>query len=347
MNHANNVARMPDEQLFEPTAPLDQQLRFALQYAVLAPSNHNTQPWRFLIDGEMVQICADRTRALPVVDPFDRELLISCGAALFNLRVALCRFHLAYAITLLPSEAEPDIVAGVRVSREGASDMSDTSLLNLDLFEAITARVTTRVPFVDEPVPASLQQKLIDACDAEGALGCCVEGRAEREAIAQLIAEADRIQFADPRFRRELASWIHPQRRSDGMPAYGSAVGGLLDFASPLVTSVVRVFDVGAGAPVPHQRLMEGSPLLVSIATQRDDREAWLIAGQALERMLLVATAEGLSVSYLNQPIEIEALRESLRALLHIDAAPQLLLRVGRGPQAAHAPRRPLSEVVF
>jgi hypothetical protein len=326
---------------FHASTPLEQQLRFALHYAVLAPSNHNTQPWRFIVDGEAVQICADRMRALPVVDPFDRELLMSCGAALFNLRVALCRLGLAYAITLFPSEADPDIVALVRVSRDRPRDPHLD-----DLFDALTTRVTTRAPFVDEAVPAALQRKLSDACDAEGALACCVEQETAREALAQLIADADHAQFAEPRFRRELASWIHPRRRDDGMPAYSTAVGALLDFAAPVVSLAVRVFDAGAGQPATHQHLVRGSPLMVGIATMRDDREAWLAAGQALERMLLVAASAGLTASYLNQPIEVDALRERLRTLLRTDAFPQLLLRVGRGPHVGHAPRRPLADVV-
>jgi nitroreductase len=326
---------------FGASTPLEHQLRFALRYAVLAPSNHNTQPWRFIVDRDTVQICADRMRALAVVDPFDRELLISCGAALFNLRVALCRLGLAYVITLFPSQADPDIVALVRVSRDGSRDPQ----LH-DLFDALTARVTTRAPFVAEAVPAELQLKLSDACDAEGAIARCVEQEAEREALAQLIADADHAQFADPRFRRELASWVHPRRSDDGMPAYGTAVGALLDLAVPLVTSVVRVFDVGAGQPAMHAHLVQGSPLMVGIATMRDDREAWLAAGQALERMLLVAASAGLTASYLNQPIEVEPLREQLRALLRTDAIPQLLLRVGRGPHVSHTQRRPMTAVV-
>lgn len=232
------------------------------------------------------------------VDPYDRELIISCGAALFNLRVALSHFGLACAITLFPSETDPDIVAHLKVSPNGHRDTDIAGL-----FSAMTKRVTTRAPFADEPVSDVLKAKLADACDAEGAIASCVDARPTRHSIAQLIAEADEIQFADPRFRRELASWIHPRRLGDGMPAYGTAVGGLLDVAVPLVGSVVRVFDVGAGAPATHQRLVEGSPLMVGIATARDDREAWLASGQALERMLLVATSEGLTASYLNQHI--------------------------------------------
>jgi hypothetical protein len=326
---------------FDARASLEQRLRFALQYAILAPSNHNTQPWRFIVDGSTVQVCADRTRALPVVDPFDRELLISCGAAVLNLRVALSYFGLSYAITVFPAEFDPDIVVQLRVSRDGHLD---SELANL--FSALTTRVTTRTPFADEPVDPHLQSELVAACDAEGAIATCVEAEIARHAIAQLIAEADAVQFADARFRRELASWIHSSRRNDGMPAYDAAVGGLLNFAAPLVTSVVRVFDVGAGAPATHQRLVEGSPLFVGIATVRDDREAWLATGQALERMLLLAASRGLTASYLNQPIEVTTLREALRTLLNIDAIPQLLLRMGRGPHVDHSPRRSLSTVV-
>jgi hypothetical protein len=342
MIHANpRSAWEIDETQFDPAAPLDAQLRFALQYAVLAPSNHNTQPWHFMIDGSTVQVCVDRLRALPVVDPFDRGLIISCGAALFNLRVALSHFGFAYAITLFPSDAEPDVVALVRVSRHGQGDAAVASL-----FDAITRRVTTRAPFADEPVPADVQQMLVDACDAEGALAGCLHERADRQAIAYLVAEADHTQFADPRFRRELAVWTHPRRRDDGMPAYGTAVSGLLDFAVPLVSAVVRVFDAGAGTPATHQHLVDGSPLIVGIATLRNDREAWVAAGQALERMLLVAVSEGLTASYLNQPIEVTTLRVQISGLLHLDATPQLLLRVGRGPRAGHSPRRPLADVV-
>jgi nitroreductase len=329
-----------DATQFDYAAPLEAQLRFALHYAVLAPSNHNTQPWRFMIDRNRVQLCADRLRALPVVDPFDREMLISCGAALFNLRVALSHFGLAYAITLFPSEEDPDVVALVLVSNHGHRDASIAPL-----FDAITQRVTTRAPFIDEPIALNVQQALIDACVAEGALAGCVHERADRQAIAQLVAEADHIQFADPRFRRELAVWIHPRRRDDGMPAYAMSVGGLLDFAVPLVSAVVRVFDAGAGIPATHRHLVDGSPLIVGIATARNDREAWLAAGQALERLLLVAAMEGLTASYLNQPIEVSTMRVQLCAVLRLDATPQLLLRVGRGARADHAPRRPFHDV--
>lgn len=330
-----------DELQLERTASVEEKLRFALRYAVLAPSNHNTQPWHFILDGDSVTLCADRLRALPVVDPFDRELIMSCGAALFNLRVALSYFGLAYAITLFPSRADPDVLAHLRIVQGGHCD---TDLA--PLFQAILQRVATREVFADEPLPSDLQQQLVDAVEAEGADAVCVSSVSRRERLAELVAQADRIQFDDPRFRRELASWIHPRRSADGMPALSSGLSVLLDLATPLLTSVIRTFDLGGGLAAAHHALAAGSPLLICLATPTDDAPAWLATGQALERLLLVAANAGITASYLNQPIELTALRERLRTMLPTDAVPQLLLRVGRCKPVPHSPRRPLADVV-
>lgn len=339
-------AAAPDLDRHEPAddAPLETRLHHALGYAVLAPSNHNTQPWRFVIDGDSVQICADRERSLPVVDPFGRELVMSCGAALFNLRVALHRFGLGYAIELFPSQADPDVIAHLRIVGHAPHDGSLAAL-----FPAIARRVTTRAPFASEPVEMSLLHRLIDAGTAEGVDVVCIDDRRIRERIAGLVADADRVQFADPRFRSELASWTHARRNADGMPAYSVGVAALLDFAVPVVRAVVRTFDIGGGVAAAHRYLADGSPLFVGIATGRDDREAWLASGQALERMLLVAADAGLTASYLNQPIEVDTLRERLGALLGVapGSHAQLLLRVGRGPAVDATPRRPLADVVW
>ena len=325
----------------DPHASVTDKLRFSLRYAVLAPSSHNTQPWHFILDGDCVTLCADRLRALPVVDPFDRELIISCGAALFNLRVALSHFGLAYAITLFPAAADPDVLAELRILPGGQCDASLATL-----FDAMPRRVTTRARFGDEPVAAAVQQRLIEAGAAEGADVACLDDESGREHVAELIAKADHAQFDDPRFRRELASWIHPRRGADGMPAYAAGVGALLDVAAPIAASILRTFDLGGGIAATRHKLVVGSPLLLCLATGADDGQAWLAAGMALERVLLTGVNEDLSASYLNQPIEVPALREQLRTLLGLDATPQLLLRLGHGPAVEHSPRRPLAEVV-
>jgi hypothetical protein len=272
-----NSAWSIDEHQFDPNAGIEEKLRFALRYAVLAPSNHNTQPWHFIVDGDRVTLCADRMRAL---------------------------------------------------------------------FDAMPRRVTTRETFADEPVPVELQLRLEEAGAAEGADIVCVGNAAIRERLATLITEADHAQFKNPRFRRELASWIHPKRSQDGMPALSPGMRALLDLAVPLVGSVIRTFDLGGGMAAAHHTLVTGSPLLLCIATGADDAAAWLAAGQALERVLLITADEGITASYLNQPIEVASLRDTLRAALNLDGVPQLLLRIGRGRQMPHSPRRPLADIV-
>jgi nitroreductase len=337
----NSTAWEIDPSRLPPLAGVEAKLRFALQYAVLAPSSHNSQPWHFIVDGDSVMLCADRTRALPIVDPFDRELIISCGAVLFNLRVALQQFGLGYSIRLFPVEADPDALAHVRVLPDGPRDASIVAL-----FDAITRRVTTRESFLDEAVPLDAQAQLVQAATAEGVDAVSIGSTLGRERLAELIAEADHIQFRDPRFRRELASWIHPRRHDDGMPAYAGGASALLDFATPLAALALRTFDLGGGLAAAHRQLVDRSPMFLCIGTGADDRDAWFAAGQALERVLLTGVTQGLTASYLNQPLEVDSLRDSVGREAGMNAHPQLLLRMGKGPHVAHSSRRAMSAVV-
>lgn len=318
-----------------------EQLRFALHYAVLAPSSHNSQPWRFVLQEDSVLLCADRTRALPVVDPYDRELVISCGAALLNLRVALSHFRLPYLVSLRRYEAAPDILAEVRLRTDGFVDPALAPL-----FPALRRRVTNRADYGPDAVPPTVIGAMREAAEAEGSALACIEEEASREAIAELIAQADERQFADSRFRRELASWIHSSRHTDGMPAYAGATRELLDLTTPVVAAVLRTFDVGNGVAASHHRLVQGSPLLACLSTLSDDPESWICAGQAMQRVLLVLADAWFDASFLNQPIEFEAFRERLRELTGSERYPQILLRVGSGRAQPRSPRRPLREVI-
>jgi hypothetical protein len=342
MPASNLIAWSIHQSEFPAAGTMKEKARFAVRYAILAPSSHNTQPWRFVIMGDDLLVCADRIRSLPNIDPFDRELIISCGAALFNLRVAFAYFNLPLEITTFPHSAEPDVVARIAFPGSGYA-LKDLA----DLFSAITERATNRGPFVEEVVPDAIIEGLKSAAASEGvdAAFACTMG--ERERVAALIAQADRRQFDDPRFRRELASWIHPSRRNDGMPASSQGFGALTDVATSISALAIRTFDLGNGVAASHEQLARGSPILVGLSTPMDSNEAWLATGQALQRLLLVATTAGYSASYLNQPIEVSELRSSLATELRTTPYPQLLLRVGRGSTVAHSPRRPIDDVLL
>jgi len=215
------------------------------------------------------------------------------------------------------------------------------------LFDAITKRATNRGPFFAEDVPVAFVERLRLAAEAEGVNLALVRGPIARARVAALIAEADQRQFDDPRFRRELASWIHSSRSSDGMPALSQGLPALTDFTTKIAAMTIRTFDVGNGVAAAHEQLARGSPLLVALSTSMDNNEAWLTAGQGLQRLLLVATKDGYSASYLNQAVEVSELRGRLASELQMTGYPQLLLRMGRSSNVSRSPRRPIAEVLW
>lgn len=316
-------------------------LTFLLRYAVLAPSGHNTQPWLFSVHGNTIGLYADRTQALPVVDPADRELTMSCAAALFNLRVALRRFgYRDDAYELLPDPADADLLARVRLVEAAPPTSEDEAL-----FEAVPKRRTTRAAYADRAVPDDLQRELEGDAKSENAWLHLVSNT-EREAVADLIARGDRAQMADKHFRRELAAWMHPNhsRASRGIHGYGFGFGDLMSVASPLI---VRTFDLGKGRAAEDRDLAEHSPVLAVLGTDTDSPREWLAAGQAMERILLRACWRGLAASFLNQPVEVESIRPELAdAIGRSGERPQLVMRFGYGPEVEHSARTNVDDLL-
>ena len=168
---------------------------------------------------------------------------------------------------------------------------------------------------------------------------------AQRETITHLVTEADRVQMSDPRFRRELAHWmrINQPAADDGMPGYAIGMSELESAVGPLV---VRTFDLGSRQAAKDEDLARGSALLAVLTTANDDIADWIAAGQAMQRVLLTATAAGLRASFLNQPIEVPSLRRQLQNTLGLAGQPQLLLRFGYGTSGAPTPRRSVSDML-
>lgn len=211
-----------------------EKLHFLLRYAILAPSGHNTQPWLFKLSGNTLELHADRTRCLPVVDPEDRELVISCGCALYFLSTAARKFSYRTEIEEFPDPSSPDLLAQINiVSAEPASKNE------LKLFTAILKRHTNRQAFEKRRPPQEILNQLIGVAEEERVWLQIISEEDKRQAIADLIAEGDRIQASNKHFRRELSSWVHSNRSrcSDGMPGYAFGIG---DFASNLGPFILR-----------------------------------------------------------------------------------------------------------
>lgn len=307
-----------------------------LRFAVLAPSGHNTQPWRFAILEDRIDVIADRNRRLAVVDPDDRALVISVGAAVGTLEVAAHHFGYEADVDVLSDPAEPDILASISLRRAASSDH--------DLFAAIPLRRSTRKPFESRDLEPELIAQLKTDVELFDVLISVIHGEA-RFPIAELIAEGDAIQMANADFRKELVSWMRPNKSdaNDGMRGYAFGFSDLMSHATPLV---IRTFDMGKMQGARDRELATGSPALLLLATRTDDEERWLATGRALVRVLLRLTANGATASFLNQPIEVAALRSRLVAAAGTSGIPQLLLRAGYGPLIKAEPRRPLEQAL-
>jgi len=341
---------MPHSKTPAPSAPdaptLSSTLELAVVEALRAPSTLNTQPWAFVLHGDGVSLYADRTRRLPCLDPDDRTLTLACGAALHHLRTALARFGWRTQTTRMPDPAEPDLLA--RVTLVEAMEVPPQGEA---LFQAIGERRSNRRPFLQMPVPSEVVHALRAAASLEGATLEAVDDPEAQAKLIELVMEGERLQWADPKFRAELAGWV---RTPDGHAHDGIVLddhtGG--DLETLATRWAIRLLDRGVDHAHHSRDLAEASPLLMVLGTDGDTPSDWLRAGEALSRVLLVATAEGIAASFLNQPIERPELRYLVHDLVVIDGKaardmkPQMVLRLGYGPAVAPTPRRPLRDVL-
>lgn len=316
-----------------------ERLRFLLSYATLAPSRHNAQPWVFEIEGDEVRVYADTTRTLPVVDPDGRELTMACGAAIVNLRIAAAHFGHATSVELIREHRRDGLLARVRLEERRATTPEQE-----ELFQAIPRRHTNRLPLDGREPPDGLVTQLVREARAEGVWLRPVEEHERRE-VAELVADGDRRQWTSQRYRAELAAWTRTNAAGshDGMPGWAHGMGDAAALVHPLL---VRLRDTSAVEADRDRRRALGTRALLLLSTARDGKGEWIAAGEALQRVLLRATASGLSASYFGQVVEIPDLRERLRRAVGEGGMPQVMLRLGYGLEVRPTPRRPVDDVL-
>jgi nitroreductase len=319
----------------EQTGPSEAAVLSWVSSAAAAPSLHNSQPWLFRIVEGGVDVFVDRRRQLEVIDPSGREMLISVGAAVFNLRLAVGQSGWVPEWRLWPDPDEPDLVAQVIA---GPAAPPDPAVLALAA--AIPKRHTNRRPFERVVVAADVLDELARAAASEGA-ELSVADAASRAAILGIVRTAEHRLRTHGRYRAELSDWTRPSPgRLDGVPAQAFGPWAALE--------TLPLRDFGLTQPVLHRRdeQFEPYPTILLLSTAGDSADHWVRAGQAMQRVLLIATARGLANTPMSQPLEIPALRDLL-ANADTDRAAQVILRVGYGPPSPSTPRRPLKDVLY
>jgi len=315
---------------------------YVVAAAVWAPSVHNTQPWRFTASGQRLGLYADSERQLHVADPDGREMMLSCGAALFTTRLALRSLGHIPQTSVLPDPGQPRLVARVGWGRRAAQTEFEQRL-----FGQVRQRRTHRGGFDLVPLPPHLLASLREGAAKYGAMLRIVADDGRRAALAAAVEAAERAQRLDGERVRELARWAPApgSARADGVPP--TAYAARAEHTDPDFPG--RDFAHGRGwglpplstAPWPRSAGVAGL-----LTTARDRPVDWVNAGQALQRILLTASACGAAAALHSQPLELGWLRQSIRTRFSDGAYPQLVLRFGMVTQAAVSVRRPADDVL-
>ncbi|PPJ30783.1 hypothetical protein C5E45_08425 [Nocardia nova] len=316
--------------------PVTAEFADAVDMAVRAPSVHNTQPWRWSLREDAIHLYADRSRQLVVTDPAQRALLLSCGAALHHMRMALAMLGWSAQVTYLPHDADPDHLAAITVRPTHRPSARD-----IELAAAIGHRQSDRRRYSARPVPQAFVREVSAAARSYGAAA-----RQVPQELRPELAEAARVasvrHAADPAYLHELAVWSGRHGTSDGVPAANTPAPRPDDeiarrrFESP---------ELADPATEP-----EAAEWLV-VCTAGDDRLARLRAGEAVSALLLSATTLGLSSSLQSEPLAMPDLRAHIRHGVLLECAyPQTMVRLGWLPAGAallpQTPRRLVTEVL-
>lgn len=315
---------------------------YVVAEAIWAPSVHNTQPWWFSAGDRQISVYADSARRLPVADPAGREMMISCGAAVFTVRLALRSLGLIPAVTLLPDPGQPQLVAHVTWGQR-----ADTTDYERRLMSQVLQRRTHRGAFDTVPLPAGLLAALRQAAARDGAMLRIMADDARRAELAAAIQAAEDAQRLDTARVRELARWApapgNPRR--DGVQASSYPARPEHTYPDFPGRDFARGHRWGL-PPLATARLARSSGVAALLTTASDGPEDWINAGQALQRILLTASACGVAAALHSQPLELGWLRDVVRKQLSDGAYPQLVLRLGIVTQMAATMRRPPADVL-
>lgn len=305
-----------------PHSPDAETVENILSAARVAPAVQHAASWQCQLDAEtsVFAVRASLQRQLDATDLGGRALHLSAGAALFNLRVAVTHFGWEPVLRLLPHSPEPELLATIRLAGAPTNALGRGP----DYYDVIWRHHRAAGMLSPAWLPPTLRAELTDAAQLEGARLHWPEA-AEVDWLLQLTKEADRRNSGDG------PQQTHPRRWLRGISGKDSDSAREPTLASWDSGGRAPSPDVGAarsGGPWSGSDVAD-DPTLAVLSTGQDGRADWLRSGQALQRLLLIATAHGLRASLLHQALEWPDLRWPLRDRQQGPAAVQMLIQLG------------------
>jgi len=315
-------------------AALQQEL---VHCATLAPSSHNTQCWKFAMEDKAITVLPDLQRRCPAVDPDDHHLFVSLGCAAENL-VQAARAHGLMAEPLFDATR-----GGVRVRLEPSRAQASP------LYQAIAARQSTRADYDGKPLSSHELGLLQAAGTSDGVRVVMLTERSVIERTLEYIVQSNTAQMADPAFVRELRDWIRfsaseAARAGDGLYSASSGNPSIPSWVGNLAFRWVFTPD---GENDKYARQVRSSAGLAVFVGAVEDKAHWVDVGRSYERFALQATALGIRTAFLNQPVEVAAIRPQFASAIGLAGQrPDLVVRFGRGPLLPVSLRRPVPSVL-
>jgi nitroreductase len=330
-----------DQAVRETWAPLGAPLqtgprqRELVRAATLAANSHNTQPWIFTATANTITIAPDFDRRCPAVDPDDHHLFVSLGCATENLVLAAAAIGLGTTTTF----ADDSVTIGLE---SGPSVRSS-------LYDAITVRQCTRAPFDRRPVSAE-PMRLLESAGRESGVGLILlTDKTKIAEVADYVVQGNTAQMHDAAFMTELKSWLRFSETDavatrDGLFARASGNPAMPSWLARAVLPLVFTVD---GENRKYRDHIESSAGIAVLVSDTNDKAHWVAAGRACQRFALQATALGLKYAFVNQPVEVPALRRQFATYLGLgERRPDLVLRFGAGPELPRSLRRPPEQVM-
>lgn len=308
------------ENNFPENGDMADKLKFLLRYAILAPSSHNVQPWKFKIDGNKADFYVDFSKSLKIANPDNRELFISTGCAIANFVIAAKHFGFNPKITY---SGEGDLAASVL--------LEPSQKQKNGLFEQITKRHTDRDPYFDKTIPQNDMENLQKCCEGAVVLTLAADKQIKSE-IAELVRTGDITQFNDKAYRDELSFWIR------------KGILGNTGLIAWLISLIMSDFNIGSTIGAGEKKSIETSSAFAILSSDKNERVSWIKTGEVFEKIALTATGLGMCLQPMNQgSIQVPAHREKLKSLLNITGIPNFAFRIGYAEiQNKHTPRHEL-----
>lgn len=333
---------------FDQQWSLENKIKFLLRYGILAPSCHNSQPWKFRVVGDSLEIYADDARKLSIADPDGRGLYISLGAYLENIIIAANHFDLQPIVQnenfILKSfdDCHLAIVVNFKIKIEKEKESDE------DLFTFISHHKMNKFNYIPH---RTFPSGYIDRChqiikDTQAKL-YIGDSDTQIDDVANLVGEATATAFANKNFRQELSGWLRNNftSKGDGMPLFTNGLPGWLSFLVPILMPYINPAKPLSDKSHDTVKSSSGFGVLGNVV---DDTHAWINIGRSFQRLNLLSYQLGLSLAIMGAPTEVEGYALELKKILNLDFQPMLFFRIGYPQRTARrSPRRNLEDVLI